>query len=126
MRIASRYQQTTDENRIEPKHGEEVDVSGTPCLWLDSGTRKGVWLSPRKAACVLANADKIRIFLAKYPEKKPEPVMASTATGVDQTKLEVDNAALKKELENIKAVLALRNANPVNNVTAIERFNPVG
>lgn len=117
----SKYQ--NQENRIQPKHGEEVDVNGTPCLFLDCGTRKGIWLSPNKAACVLANEDKIRLFLAKHNAKKPA-VQAPAVSPAELDQLKADRERLAKDLAELKASIASMKAKPA--VTeAPARFNPV-
>ena len=81
-----------DVERVQAKHGEEVDVNGTMCLFLDDGTRKGLWLSANKAGHVLKNLDAIKAFHGKHG--KPEKTVSA---------LEAETARLRAEIDALKA-----------------------
>lgn len=83
---------------------------------------------------MLANEDKLRIFIAKHQAKKtviPEEVVKVVeevkaevkAKDTEISTLQADRENLKAQIEALKATLGKRNgAIPV---TAVQRFNPV-
>lgn len=98
----------------KPNHGTTVTIKGKEYLFLDDGGFKGLYLSEKKAALVMASTDKIKLFITGQQEKAKAKASQDPAI-----------AALEKRIADLTAMLGATRATAVTTPVVPGRIDPL-